>query len=104
MRLFYTILVMVTVLYGSVAFAVTCTNDGSTSTGLDAGHYRQLKATMDDTANCEIIGSSAETPTIRITSNTGGYATGGVADFRSYAYLPGNIESTLSNYTINNEP
>ena len=40
MRLFYTILVMGNVLYGSVAFAVTCTNDGSTSVGLDAGHIR----------------------------------------------------------------
>ena len=58
MRLFYTILVMVTVLYGSVAFAVTCTNDGSTSTGDPAAHSRQLKATMDGTANCVIRGNT----------------------------------------------
>ena len=104
MRLFYTILVMVTVLYGSVAFAVTCTNDGSTSTGSDDGHYRQFKATMDGTANCEIIYSSAETPTIRISSGTVGYVTGGVADFDSYAYLPGGTSVTLSNYTIDGNP
>ena len=104
MRLFYTILVMVTVLYGSVAFAVTCTNDGSTSVGLDAGHIRQLKATMDGTANCVIMANTGETPTIRISSSTGVYATGGVASFRSKAYLPGNTSITLSNYTIDGNP
>ena len=104
MRLFYTILVMGNVLYGSVAFAVTCTNDGSTSVGLDAGHIRQLKATMDGTANCVIMANTGETPTIRISSSTGVYATGGVASFRSKAYLPGNTSITLSNYTIDGNP
>jgi len=92
------------VLYGSVAFAVTCTNDGSTSVGLDAGHIRQLKATMDGTANCVIMANTGETPTIRISSSTGVYATGGVASFRSKAYLPGNTSITLSNYTIDGNP
>ncbi len=104
MRLFYTILVMGNVLYGSVAFAVTCTKDGSTSVGLDAGHIRQLKGTMDGTANCVIMANTGETPTIRISSATGGYATGGVASFRSNAYLPGNTSITLSNYTIDGNP
>ena len=104
MRLFYTILVMGNVLYGSVAFAVTCTDDGSTSVGLDTGHIRQLKATMDGTANCVIMANTAETPTIRISSATGVYATGGVASFRSKAYLPGNTSITLSNYTIDGNP
>ncbi len=104
MRLFYTILVMVTVLYGSVAFAVTCTNDGSTSTS-NGGHSRQLKATMDGTANCEIRGNTGEMATIRITSSVGtGFAAGGVASIRSYAYLPGNTTITLSNYTIDGNP
>ena len=104
MRLFYTILVMVTVLYGSVAFAVTCTNDGSTTTGSNAGHSRQLKATMDGTANCVIMGNTGETATIRITSATGVFATGGVASIRSYVYLPDNINVALSNYTIDGNP
>ena len=104
MRLFYTILVMVTVLYGSVAFAVTCTNDGSTTTS-NGGHSRQLKATMDGTANCEIRGNTGEMATIRITSSVGtGFAAGGVASIRSYAYLPDNTNVTLSNYTIDGNP
>jgi hypothetical protein len=90
--------------FSSMVYAVTCSSDGSTTTGSATGHFRQLLGTMNGTANCKIWYYDNETPTIRLTSDTGVNATGGVASIRSYVYLPGNTSIKLNNYTIDGNP